>query len=166
MRRRKNDCRALRCSANRRPTRDGFGSGVVTVVHAMSPHPALLAPPVRIGNHAPARAAFPNWRRRREVASRPEAVVPELPLSECLICSFASPPRRARTGAALVRDRCSCVPGAFPSMRNRAKTSKGRMTHGRECRGVWPLGSAQPPTRYLNSSAEESTTFAIWHPLP
>ena len=37
-----------------------------------------------------------------------------------------------------------------------------RMTHDRECR-VWPSGSAPPPIRYLNSSADESTSVLPEH---
>ena len=54
----------------------------------------------------------------------------------------------------------SCV---LSCLRKRVTMLNSRMTHDREYR-VWPSGSPQPLIRYLNSSAEESTSVLGAHP--
>ena len=51
----------------------------------------------------------------------------------------------------------------LPWLRKRVTTLNSRMTYDREPR-VWLSGSATPQIRYLNSSAEESTSVPILHP--
>lgn len=90
-------------------------------------------------------------------SSRPGAEVREGPLS--------GKPNPLFRFAAASRPHSSCFSAGplhqysllLSCLRKRVATPKSRMTHGRECRGVWPSGSAQAPIRYLNNSAEEST---------
>src|SRR5450631_1492223 len=44
MRRRKNACSAARCSANSRPTSDGFGSAAAMVIHEIPSHLVYESP--------------------------------------------------------------------------------------------------------------------------
>src|SRR5260370_22602513 len=44
MRRWKNVCRAARCSANSRSTKDGFGSAAAMMIHVISPHLVYESP--------------------------------------------------------------------------------------------------------------------------
>jgi hypothetical protein len=77
----------------------------------------------------------------------PIAEVRERSLPGSPSSSPASPPRRARTRAALVRNLCGSTLCVLSCLRKRVTMQNSRMTHGRECRGVWPSASAQPSIR-------------------
>lgn len=71
--------------------------------------------------------------------------------------------REAVGAAALVRDLCSSTRCVLSWLRKCVTTLNGKMPLDREC-PVWPSGSAPPPIRYLNSSAEESTSDVTLQP--